>query len=136
MSDYGISPVPRMMSDSRKGLTGLQNLGNTCFMNAAMQCMSNTYELTQFMTSNKFLDDLNPKNPLGTSKQSFDLFDSFRRLFGNLVCGIDENDVVWQAVIALCLGTQKSDRQIRSLILWVWTVRFARAFVLLVGWAA
>lgn len=29
--------------------------------------MSNTYELTEYMVSNKFLEDLNPKNPLGTS---------------------------------------------------------------------
>lgn len=35
-------------------------------MNAAMQCMSNTYELTEFMVSNQFIPDLNPKNPLGT----------------------------------------------------------------------
>lgn len=66
MNDYGISGVPRLMNDSRRGLTGLQNLGNTCFMNSALQCLSNTYELTEFMTSNEFIKDLNPKNPLGT----------------------------------------------------------------------
>jgi ubiquitin C-terminal hydrolase len=48
------------------GLNGLQNLGNTCFMNSSIQCLSNIRELTQHMISNKFIEDINTDNPLGT----------------------------------------------------------------------
>uniref|UniRef100_A0A3Q2NNG2 Ubiquitin carboxyl-terminal hydrolase 32 n=1 Tax=Fundulus heteroclitus TaxID=8078 RepID=A0A3Q2NNG2_FUNHE len=50
---------------TEKGATGLSNLGNTCFMNSSIQCVSNTKPLSDYFLSGRHLYELNRTNPIG-----------------------------------------------------------------------
>ena len=51
--------------DSSKGRIGGRNLGNTCFMNSSIACLSNTTELTYYFLKGDYLKDINEVNKLG-----------------------------------------------------------------------
>ncbi|GMF23545.1 unnamed protein product [Phytophthora lilii] len=55
--------LPRRMRSG--GSVGLANLGNTCYMNSALQCLTNTKLLAEYFLSGMYLEDINRTSTLG-----------------------------------------------------------------------
>lgn len=55
----------RMKNGRVRGYVGLTNLGNTCYMNSALQCLRSVQELSMYFLSKRWSTDINADNPIG-----------------------------------------------------------------------
>ena len=55
-----------LSKESNFGRVGLYNMGNTCYLNSALQCLSNTEDLTKYFIKNIFRTEINNGSSLGS----------------------------------------------------------------------
>jgi len=66
-------------SSAPLGVCGLDNLGNTCYMNSALQCLSNLSHLRDYFRTGRFMRDLNQQNPIGCGGKLAESFGALLR---------------------------------------------------------
>ncbi|XP_076439323.1 ubiquitin carboxyl-terminal hydrolase 8-like [Babylonia areolata] len=55
-------------------MTGLRNLGNTCYMNSTVQCLNNTTPLVSYLLNDSYLNDINRDSSQGMHGEVVDEF--------------------------------------------------------------
>ena len=66
LSASQLSSLDPVQGGQGKALTGLRNLGNSCYMNSVLQCLMATAPLIKYILNSYYVEDINKTNPLGT----------------------------------------------------------------------
>ena len=75
-------------NDNKHGLVGLRNIGNTCYMNTSLQCLSNCNILTDYFLEDTYKQFINENNPIGSQGK---LVEAYSELIKHLWYGQEDS---------------------------------------------
>lgn len=86
-----LNPHDRVAAEWMPNCCGLYNLGNTCYLNAALQCLVHTTELSHEFIRGFFAVDLNGTNDMGGRGRSGKLAEAYNLLVEQTHCRADHH---------------------------------------------
>jgi ubiquitin carboxyl-terminal hydrolase 8 len=92
--EYPSSPI-----HAQFGISGLRNLGNTCFMNSTLQCLSATIPFARYFLGGSYKRHIARNNPLGSKGK---VAEAFASLIQSVWSG--EESVVNPSSFKQCIG--------------------------------
>ncbi|KAI9480364.1 MAG: hypothetical protein EXX96DRAFT_562325 [Benjaminiella poitrasii] len=96
------------------GTTGLKNLGNTCYLNSIIQCLSGTLPLARYFISGTFRHHVNRSNKAGTGGVLVEAFSELLRVMWSESCNFVSPMSFREALIRFApqfSGTDQQDSQ-------------------------
>ena len=109
---------------STPGTIGIFNHGNSCFMNAVLQCLSNTDSFTEYFVKEFYKNDLknNRNHRKGKQVEYGEVTEQLGKLLMSLWCGNYKSDFSkdFKIVVGKCNDQYKGDQQHDALEFLLW----------------
>lgn len=91
-------------SPKNHGLSGLVNLGNTCFMNSGLQCIFQTWDLSKYLIAGDFIEHLNQNKNKHVTHNELDEITFVREFVRTLIAYYEDNCIVKPVSIKSVIG--------------------------------